>query len=233
MDLNLNYFKGLSRKEYIEKTYEIIEKEGINAVTIRRIAKELGCSSASLYRYFSSREELLYFAELRVLTGYINRLNEAQKHWKNVWDTYVGIWDCYAREAFSNPEAYNLLFFTFDSGNFKNSIQEYYSMFPEDIKYTNTFFYKMLQTSDFMGRDFEVCKMCILEGALSSKNATQMNRISCTLYKGYLKTILDEGINPENINNRVNEFISDLEITVFNLASDLKGYKGYKSNFLD
>jgi len=46
-----------------------------------------------------------------ILTGYIDRLNEAEKSWKNMWQVYVGVWDCYATEAFHNPEAYNLLIF--------------------------------------------------------------------------------------------------------------------------
>ena len=32
-----------------------------------------------------------------------------------MWQVYVGVWDCYATEAFHNPEAYNLLFFRFGS----------------------------------------------------------------------------------------------------------------------
>ena len=87
-----NYFKGLSRRDYIQKAHEIIQQEGIQAVSIRRIAKEMGCSSASLYRYFDNVSELLYYAELRILTGYIDRLNEAEKSWKNMWQVYVGVW---------------------------------------------------------------------------------------------------------------------------------------------
>ena len=43
---NSGYFKGLSRRDYIQKAYDLIQKEGIQAVSIRRIAQELGCSSA-------------------------------------------------------------------------------------------------------------------------------------------------------------------------------------------
>ena len=82
-----NYFKGLSRRDYIQKAHEIIQQEGIQAVSIRRIAKEMGCSSASLYRYFDNVSELLYYAELRILTGYIDRLNEAEKSWESaIWN---------------------------------------------------------------------------------------------------------------------------------------------------
>ena len=43
-----NYFKGLSRRDYIQKAHEIIQQEGIQAVSIRRIAKEMGCSSVQV-----------------------------------------------------------------------------------------------------------------------------------------------------------------------------------------
>ena len=74
-----SYFKGLTKRDYIKKTQEIILSEGREAASIRRIAKEMGCSSASLYRYFDNQAELIYYAELNQLSGYIKRLNEAEK----------------------------------------------------------------------------------------------------------------------------------------------------------
>lgn len=225
---NSTYFKGLTRRDYIVKAHAIIREEGLEAVSIRRIAKELGCSSASLYRHFESLSELLYYAELRTLTGYITSLNEAEKNWNNMWEVYVGIWDCYSREAFLHPEAYNLLFFQYNNVKLQQSINEYYDMFPEDIKDTNKFFLRMLVTSDFMARDFEMCKECIVTGAITYENAVQLNRIVCLLFKGYFKTILDEKIAPEDIDARVNLMVEDIDTIVMGLARDLKGYKGYK-----
>lgn len=221
------YFKGLTRRDYIQKTYEIITKEGIQAVSIRRIAQELGCSSASLYRYFESRDELLYYAELKTLKSYIERLNELEKTWKNIWDIYVGVWVCYSREAFVHPEAYNLLFFGYTNEKLKQSIREYYDIFSEDMEGTSHFFYEMLQTPDFMGRDFEMCKKCLQAGAITEENAVQLNRMVCMIYKGYLKTILDEGLPGEGVDAMVRQFIGDVDRIVKGLASDLKGYRGY------
>lgn len=226
---NNSYFKGLSRRDYIEKAHEIIQKEGIKAVSIRRIAKDLGCSSASLYRHFENLSELLYYAELRTLQGYILSLNEAEKSWNNVWKVYVGIWDCYAREAFLHPEAYNLLFFEYNNEKLKNSTVEYYEMFPEDIEHTNRFFYRMLRTSDFMSRDFEICKKCITSHAITYEKAVQLNRITCLLFEGYFKKVLDEGIEKAEIDDRVKLLVDDIDTVVMALANDLKGYKGYRS----
>lgn len=225
---NIGYFKGLTRRDYIEKAHEIIQKEGIQAVSIRRIAKELGCSSASLYRHFVNLSELLYYAELRTLTSYIQRLNEAEKDWHNMWEVYVGIWDCYAREAFKYPAAYNLLFFEYDNTKLHNSAVEYYEMFPEDIQGTNRFFLKMLRTSNFMSRDFAICERCITSKAITYENAVKLNRMVCLLFEGYFKKVLDEGIAEEEIDDRVNLMVNDIDTIVMTLAKDLKGYKGYR-----
>ena len=222
-----SYFKGLTKRDYIKKTQEIILSEGREAASIRRIAKEMGCSSASLYRYFDNQAELIYYAELNQLSGYITRLNEAEKNWTNIWDRYVGIWDCYCREAFRNPDVYDLLFLKSENTKLNASITEYYEMFPEAVGETNEFFMAMLRQKDFMARDFEICKKCMAEGALTPENAPRLNRLACLLYEGYFKEVVDKGISEEEVDARVDQYIEDLDWIVMNLARDLKGYKGY------
>ena len=87
----MDYFKGLSRKDYIVKANELIKRDGIYSVSIRKLAAEMGCSSANLYRYFSNLDELIYYAQLGELKDYILSLNAAEKIWQNVWEKYVGL----------------------------------------------------------------------------------------------------------------------------------------------
>ena len=222
-----SYFKGLTKRDYIKKTQEIILAEGREAASIRRIAKEMGCSSASLYRYFDNQAELIYYAELNQLSGYIKRLNAAQKSWTNIWEYYVGIWDCYCREAFRNPDVYDLLFLKSENTKLNASITEYYEMFPEAVGETNQFFMAMLRQKNFIARDYEICKKCIAEGALDEESAKRLNRMACLLYEGYFKEVVDKGIREEDVDARVAQYIEDLDWIVMNLATDLKGYKGY------
>ena len=221
------YFKGLTKHDYIQKTQEIVRAEGVEAASIRRIAREMGCSSASLYRYFENQSELIYYALLEQLNGYIKRLNEAEKHWTNIWDYYVGIWDCYCREAFRNPVVYDLLFLKSENTKLNASITEYYEMFPESVGETNQFFMEMLQQKDFMARDFEICKKCMAVGGLEYPQAVQLNRLACLLYEGYFKTVVDKGIREDEVDRKVAQYVADLDWIVMHLAKDLKGYRGY------
>lgn len=220
-----NYFKGLTRKDYIQRVQEILEKTGEKDISIRKIANELGCSSAALYRYFSSKDELVYYLNLKVLENYIARLNEAEKSWENPWDIYVGVWECYCEEAFAHPDEFNTLFFRYNNETLNSAIREYYEMFPDNIQHTSEFFLEMLNTSDFLGRDFEMCKKCVEAGVISYDNAVRLNRMVCMIYKGYFKTIYDERPGKDEIREIKKQCIQDIENIVYSLAGDMKDYK--------
>ena len=142
--------------------------------------------------------------------------------------TYVGVWDCYATEAFHNPEAYNLLFFEYNNVKLKEAMREYYEMFPEDIVNVNRFFYNMLQTPSFLARDFEMCKRCINVGGITYDNAVKLNRMVCMLFEGYFKDVYENGVGEEQIPERVKLMVDDVDTIVMALANNLKGYKGYR-----
>ena len=49
----------VSKEDIIDKTYQILSKEGIDAINARRIAKELNCSVQPIFSNFSNMEELI------------------------------------------------------------------------------------------------------------------------------------------------------------------------------
>ena len=61
----------ISKEKYISKTYEIISQDGVGALSIRRLAEELHCNSANLYRYFNGQDELVLYASLKYLKRYL------------------------------------------------------------------------------------------------------------------------------------------------------------------
>ena len=48
-----------SRKEFIDASIEIADKEGLEALTLRRLGAELNVSYTAIYTYFKSRDDLL------------------------------------------------------------------------------------------------------------------------------------------------------------------------------
>jgi TetR/AcrR family tetracycline transcriptional repressor len=57
----------IDRAEVIVKAIEIIDADGLDALSIRRLGKELGVNGASLYHHFQDKEEILQGVRLLVL----------------------------------------------------------------------------------------------------------------------------------------------------------------------
>lgn len=202
-----SYFKDLSRKDYVVKASEIIKKEGIGAISIRRIATELGCSSASMYRYFENLDELLFYAQLDTLNDYILDLSDREKDWKDTWDVHFGIWRSYATEAFKNPNAFEYIFYRNIRKDLGQALKEYYQMFPDAIVLVNPYIQSMLEIPGYYERDYHICKQLILEGKITEENAKKLNHILCTLFLGYFKCVQEQGIEASDIPDTVDQFI--------------------------
>ena len=57
----------INRDDAIAKALEIIDAEGIDAFSIRRLGKELGVNGASLYHHFKDKDEILAGVRVTVL----------------------------------------------------------------------------------------------------------------------------------------------------------------------
>ena len=56
---------------FINATIELMEEEGIENLSIRKVADRAGYNSATLYHYFSNLDELELFASIKCLDEYM------------------------------------------------------------------------------------------------------------------------------------------------------------------
>lgn len=55
--------RGMSHERIVETAIEIADSQGLSAVTMQAVAKSLGFTTMSLYRYVASKEELLWLMQ--------------------------------------------------------------------------------------------------------------------------------------------------------------------------
>jgi len=53
--------RGLSRERIVAAAIELVETEGLNALSMARLAERLGCGTMSLYRHVANKDELMTF----------------------------------------------------------------------------------------------------------------------------------------------------------------------------
>ena len=215
-----SYFKDLSRKDYVVQASKIIKEEGVEAISIRRIATELGCSSASMYRYFENLDELLFYAQLDALNEYILDLSKREKEWADIWDVHFGIWRSYATEAFKNPQAFETVFYQNLNRHLGEALKEYYEMFPDAIIRVSPFIKEMLEIPSYYDRDYYICSILVSEGKITEANAKKLNHIICTLFLGYFKFVQEHGVDEAGIPALVDQFITESKEITLVYAND-------------
>jgi AcrR family transcriptional regulator len=97
------------RANFCEKAYELYEEKDYAAVTMRGIAKSLGCSPMMAYRYFENKEDV--FAALRAIQFHrlaqtledVPRTQSPLEYLRELGKAYAGF-------AHKTPHAYRLLY---------------------------------------------------------------------------------------------------------------------------
>ena len=73
----------ISKRKTLEAALHIINKEGLEALSVRRLADELNVNAASLYHHFSNKEEILAGAARLALED-VRTPETRDEHW-TVW----------------------------------------------------------------------------------------------------------------------------------------------------
>lgn len=117
---------------FIDATAKIIEEEGIEHVTIRKVADAAGYNSATIYNYFEDLSHLILFASLKFLKKYTDALPQYLSKAKTPLDRYFLIWECFCKHSFESPHIFYAVFSS-DLGVHPNDLADYYDVYPADI----------------------------------------------------------------------------------------------------
>ncbi|WP_102398800.1 TetR/AcrR family transcriptional regulator [Haloimpatiens massiliensis] len=194
---------------FIDATNQIIQMDGIENVTIRKVADIAGYNSATLYNYFKNLDHLILFASMKYLREYVENLPEYIKRATNSLDRYFLIWECFCNHSFKRPKIYNLVFFSEFSNTLNDTISEYYSIFPDELADSSLNLNSMLLGNTLYKRTLSIINDCVKDGFISAENVHEINEMSILIYQGMLNKILSK--NPpytveESINKTLKYF---------------------------
>lgn len=86
-------------------------REGVDGVSMRQLADELGCSPMTPYRYFRNKEEILAAVRAAAFDRFAAALEEAARRTEgDVRAGGVAVGEAYVAFALADPEAYRLMF---------------------------------------------------------------------------------------------------------------------------
>lgn len=175
-------------KLFIIKTREIMDEEGEEGVSIRKIAQRSGYNSATLYTYFKDVDEVITVASLTYLENYCRALADVMKRDRSAYDTYLLTWEMFAWCAFAYPQIFNRLFFYPHATPLKETIARYYELFPDQLENIGGAVQQMLLGGTLEERDAHLLRHMADEGVIRHEDVELISALDA----GYFRKLLDE-----------------------------------------
>lgn len=171
---------------FISATKKLIEQEGLENLTVRKIASSAGYNSATLYNYFQDMEELVVFASIGYLKDYISELERALTPELNARQRYRTIYEVFSKACFSRPELFYGLFYGKYKTRLKSVISVYYDLFPDELGHHKGEVLQMLTQGEIMERDNSIMPSLIAEHFVLPQNAVQTVSLMTRMFQSYL-----------------------------------------------
>ncbi|MDO5689685.1 MAG: TetR/AcrR family transcriptional regulator [Tissierellia bacterium] len=192
---------------FIEATVEIIDKEGLKGVTIRKVADIAGYNSATLYNYFDDLNHLLFMATLTYVNEYIAALPSYIGHVKNAEEMYLSVWDCFLDYSFQQPSIYRTWFFSKLKSSVELYVQQFYSLYPLDNKKFPPEIQRMFLTASARQRTRILIDDCISQGFINPKYAEPIVDITLSTLETLLIRVEEGNIQAGPGKEKCREYI--------------------------
>lgn len=167
---------------FIEAAQSIIQKDGMDAVTIRKVADIAGYNSATLYNYFQDLDQLLVYASLNRLTSYNQRITKnscAGKDWK---DVLLLSWNEFSDISFTYPDEFSQIFFNKHSDSLPAICKSYYELFAEEEVDDANEWYSILTDFNLSNRNKVILNKIYPNGTVSKEDLEIANELMISAY---------------------------------------------------
>ena len=188
----LNIKKRRVMMYFIEATQELILNEGIESLSIKKIADTAGYNTATIYNYFEDLEELILYSSIDYLKIYLKDLKSEIKSNMKAIEMYETIYKVFVHHSFEKPEIFHTLFFGKYSYKLEKIIKKYYEIFPDDITGQTDITKSVLVEGNIHNRDLPVIKQMIKEGSILEEEAPYIMEAIVRIHQSYLENILQQ-----------------------------------------
>jgi len=186
--------KEIQRKRttrfFIDAAVSIIEEEGFDSITIRKVADKAGYNSATLYNYFSNLDHLKSLTALTFISDYTEALDTYVKDAKDAYGVNSLVWECFYRYSYRSPKIFFSIFGNYLDKEFNSHIKEFYDMYPERLASTPDSINGMLVEENIFDRSMFLLKKCSSEGFFKIEDLVAIDELVFFVYRGMMGKLL-------------------------------------------
>ena len=196
-------------RKLITATEQIIDSEGLDAVTVRKVAQQSGMNSALIYNYFDDLNHLIYYTLIRYLKDYNSALAENVKPEDDPRQQIIQVFEVFCHYAFqTNPYVYYTLFFSKYSRHLSEIQWGYYDIFQLDLPlHGNSTIDKMIRSESVFSRNAVLLEELVTSGEFSGEQAKIINNTILYVQQSLLYNKL-VGVNRDTVQESTRELMS-------------------------
>ncbi len=179
------------RKYLIEETEGLIQSEGFQAVTLRKIGDETGYNTATIYNYFKDLNELLLYSSVKLLKSYNRELSSRLDSAMNAVERYICVFQIFCKHTFDRPEIYYNMFYGKHGKNLGEILSDYYTLFPEEWGDYDEAVTNMLRCGDIIEREHYITDPIWKEGFISQEDAQHLAELAIFAHEYLLRELCE------------------------------------------
>jgi len=195
---------------FIDAAHEVIENEGVDAVTVRKVADIAGYNSATLYNYFSNLDHLIGYAAVKYLKDYYQVLDDYIKEADNGEMKYLKIWEVFCLHSYERPKIFKAIFFMMPNDDVKDVFDNYFEIYPSDFGMHTADLLPMLNAHTLHQRNKESLKLLVEEGVIEADTIDSLNDMTIILYRGFLDKMINTSQDKLVKNEEVDRIINHI-----------------------
>lgn len=198
LDQGENISLSIKRKRmmiyFIEATQKLLHEDGLEEISIRKIATEAGYNSATIYNYFQDLDHLILFGSVCYLRDYLIFLSQTLKPEMSSIDRFRTIYRCFNEFAFRNPEIFHNMFFGRHSHMMEDVLQIYYTqLFPNELDGIPTSMRRMMFSGNMRERDSVTMYEMVKDGFVAPEKVDSTLDIIVATHQNFIYQACVEG----------------------------------------
>lgn len=199
------------KRKFIDITNDIIIRDGVEAVSIRKIAALAKYNSATIYLYFDNLNHLLFLSSLSGTKDYIEALTKIGEQGQTSIDKVIDIWECFIKYSFERPKIFSTIFFSENNEKSARYMKEYYELYPEEISDEDNIVYKLIFDHDLRKRVETLLGDCSKEGHFKEADLEDLIELLLFAYKGMLEKVIKQEVQVDDaFKNKTLEYIKKI-----------------------
>ncbi len=192
---------------FVAATKKIVDEEGIEAASIRRVSTTAGFSSATLYLYFEDMNELITMSLISYLSDYISDVLESTPVDEDPESEYRRTWELFCKHAFAHPSLFLHLYFGPQSDKLDSIAEKYYELFPEELQHASGRMFDMLAKGNLRERNRVLLNAFADDFGLNEHEVEIANDLTVAYFQSFLQKASTKALTEDELAVAVHRFM--------------------------